>query len=618
MARLRLILAVLIALFAVLTLLDRFVLIELMVRRLGAPILFASVEALACIGAGALLRRSSDRRRPAGWDGSVSLPSRAEARRRDAAGPAGETPAVPEKPVVGSSRADLPLDLLIGYPVLGTLCFLAGVVKVSAWTMLPLVVAGALWGAWIVFAAWRTKAPEAGRQDASDTAGWKPALLCVCVVLGCAFVAAQAPPSSLDEVAYHLAVPQTWVLEGKAIALPLLSHSWFPLGIESADLPSLALLGPVDGGIASHFLHLFAAVATTLLIARRTQSWFATAAIVTTPALAIIAGWSLVDWPLIGLFVALSAAENDDDASAVTAAGLLVKYTFLPFALLAWAWKRRLPRPIALLGLVYFVRNVFLTGNPLAPFFGVDAPHVAGYRALELAGYVFDGSFVDEAIGASILTLPLLATGGFALVCLAIAFGLFFLAPSSRILLPFLVVPAIDGAPALRRRVIGVLVAAAIAVQTLIVVWFTARSDAFSLLAGSASEEQYLRKSRPSYASIEWLNEAMPRGARALVIGPGETYWFARPVRGGGNFDGERVSRYLDVPTPEALRARLRADGITHIAVLSVAAPTAVEKKVQERQIRLSLGAQRMLARTLDRYSANVVSRGETALFTLR
>lgn len=577
MARLRLVVAVLVALFAVLTLLDRFVLIELMVRRLSIPLLAATVMALACIGVGVLMRRTT--------------------------------------------RVDAPLDLLIGYPVLGTLCFLVGLIRVNVWTMLPIVAIAALCSAVAMsrpFLSRATSEPRGEKGQLDRSRNSIAALFSVCVVLACAFIVAQAPPSSLDEVAYHLAVPHAWVLEGKVMALPLLSHSWFPLGIESADLPALAFLGPVDGGVASHFLHLLAAIATTLLIARRTQSWFLTAAIVTTPALAVTAGWSLVDWPLVGLFVGLYAAEKDEDASAITAAGLLLKYTFLPFALLSWAWKRKLPNPIALLGLVYFVRNFILTGNPVAPFFGTDAPHVAGYRALELAGYIFEGTFVDEALGASLLALSLVGTGGLALACLAIALGLFLLAPSSRILLPFLAVPAVAGATALRSRVLGVLLGISIAVQTLLVVWFTARSGAFSLLAGTASEEEYLRKARPSFASIEWLNETLPRNARALLIGPGETYWFAHRVRGGGNFDGARLSRYLDVPTPEALRSRLRADGITHVAVVNINPPTSVEKKIEERQLQLTLGAQRMLARMLDRYAMNVTSRGETALFTLR
>ncbi|HKR62857.1 MAG TPA: hypothetical protein VJZ00_03930, partial [Thermoanaerobaculia bacterium] len=95
-------------------------------------------------------------------------------------------------------------------------------------------------------------------------------------------------------------------------------------------------------------------------------------------------------------------------------------------------------------------------------------------------------------------------------------------------------------------------------------------------------------------------------------------YWFTRPVRGGGNFDSERLSRYLDLATPEALRERLRKDGITHIAVLTVPPPTSDAKKTEERQVHLTPAAQRMLSQTLDRYASSVTSRGNAALFTLK
>ncbi|MFP5246053.1 MAG: hypothetical protein ACLGH0_05120, partial [Thermoanaerobaculia bacterium] len=377
----------------------------------------------------------------------------------------------------------------------------------------------------------------------------------------------------------------------------------------------------IDGGVASHFLHLFAAIATTLLIARRTTSWLATAAIVTTPALAITAGWSLVDWPLAGVFVALWSALEDDDpktASAATAAGLLTKYTFAPFALIAWAIKRRIPQWPALLGLVFFVRNTILTGNPFAPFLSGDAPHVSGYRELALADYIFEGTFIDEALGAAVVFLPVFATGAIALASVAIALGLFFLAPSSRILVPFLIPPSMSAAPELRRRTLRVFVAIAIVIQTFLVVWFTARSDAFSLLAGSANEQEYLRKQRPSYAAVEWLNTILPRNSRTLVIGQHETFWFAHRVRGGGNFDGPRVSRYLDLPTPEALRERLRKDGLTHVAIVAAPIPTKDAQKREERQTVLEPAAQRMLAQLLDRYAASVTSRANVTLFTLR
>ena len=566
--RVRYVLATLLALFALLTLVDRFVLVEMLLRRTGVPLLVAFLVAVACVGVGALARRTDE--------------------------------------------ADAPVDFLIGFPLFGAACFLVGAIKISTWTLVPLVVIAAAVGVLLILAGW--KPPESRRHVGAGA-------LAVAVVIGCGFVAAQAPPSSLDELAYHLAVPQAWVLEGRAIDLPLNSQSYFPLGIESADLPALLLLGPSDGGVASHFLHLFAAIAVSLVIARRTESWLATAAIVTTPALAITAGWSLVDWPLIGLFVVTYVALEKDDlraASAATAAGMLTKYTFLPFALLAWAVKRRRPHWIVLAGCVFFVRNLILTFNPFAPFFRADTPAVSGYRALALADYVFEGSFIDEALGASIVALPAFAAGAVAAGSAFIAIALFFLAPSSRILVPFLVVPSLSGAAALKKRWFAVLIAIAVVVQTFLVIWFTARSGAFSLLAGGVSEVEYLRKQRVSYASIEWLNKTLPAGARTLVVGTNETYWFTRPVRGGGNFDGPRVSSYLDVPAPEALRERLRRDGITHVALLQLPAPTRVDQKAEERQTTLSPGAQRMLAATLDRYAVNVTTHGPTILFTLR
>ena len=571
--RARLTVSILLALFAILTLLDRFVLIELMARRTALPLLAAVVEALAIVAAGALMRRSR--------------------------------------------RVDVPVDFLIGYPVFGTLCFLVGLANVSVWTMVPLAALFALGGVALLL----MRFAEEEREVEGPIPMHRTGFLAVIAVLACAFVVAQAPASSLDELAYHLAVPHTWVLEGRAIELPLLSHSYFPLGIESADLPLLSLLGSTSGGTASHFLHLFAAIAVTLVVARRTGSWLATAAIITTPALAITAGWSLVDWPLVGLFAVLWIALESDDvrtASAATTAGLLVKYTFLPFAVMAWVLRRRVPSWIVLAGLVFFARNLILTGNPIAPFLAGDEPHVAGYRVAALADYVFDGNFIDESLGASLLVLAPFATGLLPLATLAAGVALFLLAPSSRILVPFFVVPALSGAGALQKRVVAALTVIAVVMQTFLVIWFTARGGAFSLLAATATEEEFLRKQRSSYASVEWLNQVVPARSRMLVVGLNETYWFARPVRGGGNFDGVRVSRYLDLPNTAALRERLRRDGITHVAVITVPVTTKDAIKREERQTTLSPAAQKMLAEMLDRYASNVVSRGNATLFTLQ
>lgn len=572
MTKVRTVLAVFLGLFAVLTLLDRFVLVELLLRRTTIPLLLAIAIALAMLPLAALLRRTT--------------------------------------------RVDLPLDLLIGYPLFGTVLFLVGLLKISAWTVVPALVVCAAGGVALLLRRYADT-----ERTSVALPPWNWSVLAIAIILGCAIVEAQAPASSLDELTYHLAVPHTWVLEGRVVELPLNSHSYFPFGIGAVDVLPLLLLGASDGSVASHLLHLFAAVATIVLIARRTQSWLATAAVATTPALALTAGWSLVEWPLAGQFVALYIALESDDrdtASAATAAGLLTKYTFAPFALVAWAVKRRMPRWTVVVGGVFLLYNLVRTGNPVAPFFEAAAPAVSQFRELALADYIFEGTFVDEALGASMLTLSVFTSGAVAAASIALAIALFLLAPSARILVPFLIAPAISAAPALRKRAVAVLVGAAVVVQTFLVVWFTHRGDAFSLLAGTATEQEHLRKQRVSYATTEWINATLPKRSRPLVIGQSESFWFSHPTRAVGNFDGPRMSAYLALKTPEALRQRLRADGITHVVLVSLPVATSSPRRAEERRTTLSPPAQRMLSQTLDRYVSNITTHRQAIIFTLR
>lgn len=559
--------AFLVAALLLLTFLDRFVLVELLLRRIGLPLLVAALEAFAILGAGFLARRT---------------------------------------------RRDVVAQFLVGYPLFGAVCFLVALAKVSTSTMfVTLIVFGAL-GLWSL----RGGTLDAGDDPSPPSRTHPAATFAIGAVFVCAAVAAQAPPSSLDELAYHLAIPHAWVVEGRAVDLPLISHSYFPLGVESADLPPIAILGALYGGIASHLLHLLAAVATTLLIHRRTRDTLVTAAIVTTPALALTAGWSLVDWPLVGICLLLL---DDEERPAALAAGMLTKYTFLPFACIVLAIRRRFDRRLvfaALAGSLFFVRNLVLTGNPLAPFFTRDAPHVAGYRALTLGSYIFDGRFLDEALGASLVPLLFSLSAALPIALAAGGVLLLFTAPSARILLPFFGAAASEARVAWRPA--RVVIALAIACQLFLIGYFTFRSDAFTLLAATSSDAEYLARVRPAFTTVEWLNASLPPDSKTLVVGLNETYWFARRVRGGGNFDGPRVSHYLESATPEALRERLARERFTHVAVIESSVPTQVAQKQEERQTRLSPAAQRGLSQMLDKYAGSVVTRGNTALFTLR
>src|SRR5438270_189358 len=295
MSKIQRIVAIVIALYLLLVLLDRFVLVELLVTRVGLSVLLALFEAFAILGVGFAVR------------GALARAWRAE-------------------------DADLPRDFLLGYPIFGAACFLIGTLNVSSWSMGIVLVVCGVGGIYVLVRRFESRPPL------MPVIGEPLVLIALAIVFLCAFIAAQAPPSTLDELAYHLAVPWSWVKEHRAIDLPLISHSYFPLGIESADLPLLSLLG-TDGGMASHFLHLGAAIATTMLLLRRTRDALLMTAIVATPALAITAGWSLVDWPLVGIGVALVGALDDDDDATIAAAlgaGLLTKYTFVVIAVIAF------------------------------------------------------------------------------------------------------------------------------------------------------------------------------------------------------------------------------------------------------------------------------------------
>jgi hypothetical protein len=560
--------AIVIAVYLLLVFFSRFVLVELFLTRIGIPLLFAIAAGLACIGAGYLARRM---------------------------------------------RSDIALNFVVGYPIFGTICFLVALLKISSWTMVPIV--GLLGGVGAI-----SVAPALLPLRPGPRAG---ATLALALLSIAAVIEAQAPPSTLDELAYHLAIPWTWVKEGRAIDLPLVSHSYFPLGVESGDIPFLVSLGTTDGGIASHFLHLFAAIAVVLLLLRNTKECpILTAAVVATPALALTAGWSLVDWVLLGVSLALVNALETDDAVTVAAAlgaGILTKYTFLPIALIAIVVTRKFRGvlPGIAIGSIFFIRNLILTGNPIAPFLGALAPHVAHYRAGSfLSDYIFDGRFIDESLGASLLMACTLTAGLLPWILLGAGLLLFFLAPSARLLVPFFAIPAARALPP--TRPMRVLIAIAVAMQLFLVAFFVDRTQAFGLLSGRLSDEKYIAEVRPSTATIAALDAAVPPNSVTLVIGLSETYWFQHRVRGGGNFDGPRVSAYLDAGSSDALYARLRRDGITHVAIVATPPPTEVASKVEERDTQLSPGAQRTLSQTLDRYARSVTQRGTATLFALR
>ena len=476
---------------------------------------------------------------------------------------------------------DLATALVIGYPVFGTLCFLVGLIAINKITMALITIPLALAGVYVATGF----SPSKG--------GLKPAPTFILAVLAIlAIISALEPPIHLDEVVYHLAVPWEWVKEGHPVELPLNSQSYFPLGTESADLPLLTFLGSMQGGIASHFVHLFAAIATVAL-ALRIGDAFITVAVISTPALAMTAGWSQADWPLLGICLVLFDQDERKQMSAI-AAGLLTKYTFLPFVAIS-AFVSRKWKPVVLgvaIGSVFLIRNLVLTGDPIAPFLMPDSPHVAAFRQSSLIGYVFDPEWLDEALGVPLLSLPFLASGTFAILAglcgLAILLAL---APSSRILVPFFAVPALTAR--VSSRVLRSILAVGIVIQVGIVALFV-----ISEVRGP--------RTRASFAATKWIDAQLPRDARVLVIGVNETYWFDHVVRGAGNFDSARMSRYV---------VNGIDPNITHIAIMAQRRRNDISKAA-EREMKLTPEANAALMKILARATL-VGTREDARLYQL-
>lgn len=619
------------------TFLSRFVLVSLLIVRLGLPLLLACAALVAVAGTGAAALRWLER------IGGERI----------------------------TSRRSLAFLIVTGYPIFGTLCFLAALLSTSRIVMSVVLLL-------MIAVAARMVRPILPAAPGALSAG--PATIAGLMILTGALLPvlgmAQLPASTLDELAYHLAVPQAWVVEGRVVDLPLLSHSYFPMGTESADLPFLAILG-TDGAIASHFLHLFIAIAVVFLIhewlSRRVSASSGVlyvAAIVTTPALLLTAGWSWNDWAVIGAAVALLVALDDHlrefsrgSAAAVSlalAAGMLTKYTFYPLAaglVLAAIFASSEVRSsirnnlsVAFAGLfagsVFLIRNIILTGNPFAPFLGEHAPSVSHFRdaggvLATAASYIFDGSLIDESLGVTILILGLAAIPAWAairaerflsavwIVTLVSCGILYALGPSSRILLPWLVALALVGAAGLdrtvtaglHRRLIQTLLAVLCSAQLLLVWFFAARLDPFATLSGRDTDETYLARHRESFAGSMMVNQRLTPDSKTLAVGTSELFWFTVSVRGGGNFDGPRVAAYLDARSSDDLIARLRYDGFTHLAIYPAGIRSAERPESildDERMVRLPPHTLANLQGVTGSHAVLVAAEGGAMLYALR
>ncbi|HKO54880.1 MAG TPA: hypothetical protein VJ276_03315, partial [Thermoanaerobaculia bacterium] len=404
-------------------------------------------------------------------------------------------------------------------------------------------------------------------------------------------------------------------LYGRMVELPLSSNSYLAMAFQFTDLAALMLSGGVAAKLAHFALYLAALAAIHRLSTRLAPraGWWPVVVLAWTPALMLIAGWSFNEWGILGLLALaveryhrwLESRDGADFNVAFAAAGgaIAAKYTAIPFiAALAviMVWRhRREPRVLLRAALIiiaiggfFYLRNAIWTGSPVAPLLLPDAPAVQNYRGesgwMELAAGadIFDARVADESLGILIAVsflAGLLALGSrnaamrdLALIGIIQMPILLTISPGSRNMINGVAPLAIAGAALLGeawydlrplfRALLGGLAAVALAAQLVLVLFAFQDHDILPYLAGKETAGEYVMRQRPFAKPYAWMARETPRGARVLLLGENQTYYLDRPFVAAGNLDGPRVAKWLArFPTPEALYAELRRQGIAYV-----------------------------------------------------
>jgi hypothetical protein len=224
--------------------------------------------------------------------------------------------------------------------------------------------------------------------------------LCSVIIL-LALVGALTPPASQDALVHHLALPKTFIREGRIVELPYNYFSYFPAGMEMLFLYGLLLRGPA----VATLLHLSFGLATFALILAGGRSLgmgsrarlIAATAFLSAPTVWMEMTWAYIDLALTFYaalsLIALLHYRQDRKLGWIFLTGfslggaLSIKYTALYIACILlllllfvlrehkqsiWAVIHRASTLLIIALLVscpWFIRNLLYTGNPLFPFF---------------------------------------------------------------------------------------------------------------------------------------------------------------------------------------------------------------------------------------------------------
>lgn len=461
---------------------------------------------------------------------------------------------------------------------------------------------------------------------------------------------AYAPITYYDSLVYHLALPQAYQQAQSWVALPELIYSAFPQNLEMLWLLGLLLGNDTLSNLLGWLLAMttvFSVFMFCLRFSNRPTAWWAAALLATMPAFLLLSSGGYVDvglalFTFLSFYALLLWRENPQRTTALLA-GLLggiaigIKYTgalgvFAGFIILMstdcrQSWRRNIAHGFIYVGSAYLVflpwmlKNLFVVGNPVFPFF-----HEWSFLKLNpwvgeaAAGYFFHGlTEYQSRSGLQVVKLlwdiavrgmefgggmdvlgdlgwaPLfallpalwLATPLKSSTKILLAFAALFYIPWAmsrpvlRFLIPLAPVLAILAAEAwthgigayssvLWRWATRIVLGALLTSGIFLFFHTTSILGSFRVILGLQDKTSYLSSGliRNNYYPASRFIHRLPENTLTYVIGDQRGYYYDRPVIVTPIFNRNPLTDWANrAPTPRALADILKAQEVTHLLI---------------------------------------------------
>ncbi|RME51420.1 MAG: phospholipid carrier-dependent glycosyltransferase, partial [Deltaproteobacteria bacterium] len=444
-----------------------------------------------------------------------------------------------------------------------------------------------------------------------------------------------------DELIAHLAYPKIFLRAGRIVELPFTSFSYYPLGLDL--LFGMAMSCASD--IAARLLHAGVGILSLwglYLVARRIcgrgSALWATFFFAQLPLVVLTGGKAYVDMGVIlylmGALLAFDDHVRGGGRGALVRSGIFlglafgVKYNallFVPvfcFALL-WRLARKPPRqaliegaalflPFLLVASPWMIRNLWLTGNPLFPFYngifhgkelmpGLETIPELQFRvetmgwgaqflipwlvSVEMTGrevYAADGIigplflvfapfgwFVLRRRPTLLKFLGFVTLGYFVVAWFIGGVRLRYYLP----MLPFCAILAARGWRFFLRvkgiRTLAIVVGGGLIAYNFIVsTTYLRQADPWPFLLGVQDRESYLLQHLPDYRYMKFMNERLPTDATVMLIHSNRGYYLDRDYRYDAKFGGYTLKRILrESRSAEEMTCHFRERGISHLYI---------------------------------------------------